>query len=289
MRNLSNGIAVTIVIILLLSFYGCSSSDSDHATSSISENPVDFMSKAVNDARGFELVDIGALRDDVDLNHLSTIFTQMIAVLPIDPSQLELCYISESKHGSLLVLQGNFDHDDIEKLFNKTMHFEDYNNVTLWRTEGSSPFSPYITLMDRSIIYGKGSGVKDFIEIDQGIQKTSLYDNRDFVDVMNRLPNGLVMVCHESYHIAHFEYDGLLAYGLSAKKIDENTLGITAVLKFTTAQVASDVSEQVESDMINNDRVEYSNVELSQDGAFLKVTAKEPIPSSLQPLLVFGA
>ena len=259
--------AVICIVILILALVstgvGCNSAKGGEA--------VDMMKKVPMGSDAFQFVDIDAFRTDADLEDVYIDLESGLAELTdyagINFDELDRVAFDEISN---MLLEGDFD---LEKVRGNLVEFDldsdEYNGIELWG-DGS------IALVSNKLVIFSFSGqdVKDYVNVIKGVD-ASLYDDKDFRDVIERLPHGIIMIFMEGvFPINYGEYDGLKVAGVSAVKMDKHSMVVTGVGKFETRDAASDVMDKIEDDLENDEFADWKNIDIKQDGEFITVTTE---------------
>ena len=106
----------------------------------------------------------------------------------------------------------------------------------------------------------------------------SLFDDEETAEMMERLPVvEMYTVIREGLSLEGKDYEGLECTGMAATQSDKDTVEITSLFKFESAEAATALSSQIEQDIKTNEESKPENVQLSQDGAFIVVTMERDI------------
>jgi hypothetical protein len=257
-------VALVLVLALIGAGVGCGGKGGGEAARMMSMIP--------EDASRFMFVDIKTLQGDEDLEGLyEDMFSdidEMLATLGIDADDI---YRIAGSGETLLLLDGVFDLDEARSaLEDHGFDKSEYKDVELW--EDPSGYAG-VALMRNLIVVGGQDAVEDCIKAIKG-GESSLRDNRDAREVMDRLPGGIVMglgIGEAFSELFEQEYEDLKAGGMSVGKKDKDTLKVTAVLKFEDRDAAENAAGKAESDL---EEEGYQNIHIDRDNEFVKVTAE---------------
>lgn len=227
----------------------------------------DAIDKMPWDTNHFVYVDVKALRSDDDLIDLYDAWKEsagpMLTLHGIDRSD-----VSWAAYGaSLTLLGGKFDLDEIRHELDERNYTEDeYRGVEVWeRLFGNE----LVALMGDLIMIGSEASVEESIRVTKD-DEDSLADQSDVADVLKRLPDGTFTEVNADNWLIDSLLAGFEAVGLSAAKKDDQTLKITAVVKFDDDEYARDAVFKIEDYM----DLQYRHVEVTRDGQFVIGTAE---------------
>ena len=227
------------------------------------------MEKVSKDTTEFIFIDVKALRGDDDLagllQDLEDSLEGLLEVIGTDLDNINGLASAED----VSLFDGGFDFDDIRDELNSQGFDEDeYEGVEVWE----SPYGGWVALVENLIIMGHQDGVKDCVDVVGGTEG-SLGDTRDAEDIMDRLPSGISAGFYigDTIAVVDSEYQYLEASGWSFTKIDEDTLGMTTVLRFDNEDAAEDAIAEVEEDF---EEKEFKHLDFDQDEEFVKLTAE---------------
>lgn len=257
LRGILSILGLVCILALGIASGGCASKTSaDGATN-----------KMPWDTNRFVYVDVNALRSDDDLVDLYDTWKEsagtMLTLHGIDRSD-----VSWAAYGGLLtLLGGDFRLDDIRHELDGRNYTEDeYRGVEVW---GKPYGNELVALMGDLIIIGDEASVEESIRVIKD-NEDSLGDQSDVADVLKRLPNGAFTEVDTDNWLIDSMLAGFEALGLSAEKKDDQTLKITAVVKFDDEEYARDALVRIEDYM----DLQYMHVEVTRDGQFVIGTAE---------------
>jgi len=168
---------------------------------------------------------------------------------------------------TLLVVRGDFELNEIrEELQSLNYDDKDYKLVEVWESPNEQD---WLAVTEDSLIGGAKEMVKESIRVIKG--ETSLYDDQDARDIMDRLPSGLLV--HFQKYMGDATHAGLVASGASFEKQDEDTLKVKLVYKFVEPENATSAMEDISEEVDEY----YDRVHVKQDGRFVIVTAEVEI------------
>jgi hypothetical protein len=235
---------------------------------------IDMLKMMPKGADDFMSIDMEALRTDDDFeeiyNDFVGDFSNLEEYMGIDIS--DISQFTVSGEGEIVILRGDINLDAVRDALEETGFEEQtYKGVEMWVSPGIN-----LALMSDTIIFGGEDNVKDCIGvIEEG--DDSLYDDADFRDVIDRLPDGIMVGVGEGASVMTFdEYDGLKVTGVSIAKHSSDSIELTGIAKFTDADAAEDAIDDLRQDM-EGDEEELRNIDVSQDGKYLEATAEGDI------------
>lgn len=239
---------------------------------------IDMLKMMPKGADDFMSIDLEALRADDDFEELYNDFMSDLSDLEesFGISFGDVSLFGVSGDGEIVILRGDFDFDGVRDALEEIrLEEETYEGVEMWVSPGIS-----VALMDDMIIFGGEDNVKDCIEvIEEG--DDSLYDNADFRDVIDRLPDGVMVAVGEGGSVMDYEaYDGLKVTGVSIAKHSSDSVRFTGIAKFEDGDAAEDAIDDLREDM-ETDEDELRNIDVSRDGEYLEGTAERDIEGLL--------
>jgi len=166
---------------------------------------------------------------------------------------------------SVLVVRGDFDLEQVKSELNQMgRDKKDWKYVDVW--ENTDELN-WVAMPGNSIIGGPIDRVKESIEV---IKKgeSSLYDNQDVQDILNKLPSGILV--HIQRYTGDAPHNGLIASGDSFEKKNADILKVKLVYKFNAPEEAGNALEAISNEV---DEL-YDKVDTKQDGRFIIVTAE---------------
>lgn len=302
MRKTGSLLVALMILALAVSIMACSSSDEDvtqaKATDMVtipmkgSPTPspatkdtnraqmTDFMKIIPEDAEAFSFIDVAALRADGDLKDLYADISdatdwlagRLNLVGEVSPSQIRSLAIDDE---GTIIASVNIDHEKLKAALEEySLEKEDYQGAEIWGFETSDDEASAAFWEDLLTIGWKGD-VKDCLDVAGGNQP-SLYDDETIRDLITRLPGGFMITWENEWFYDDW-YDGLLFSGTSMAKGSNNTIAITALLRFESAQDAMDAMEEIEEDLADAEDDNFQKITVTQDQEFLKVTTTEDI------------
>jgi hypothetical protein len=171
---------------------------------------------------------------------------------------------------------GDFTLDSIrEKLEKSGMYREEYRGVEIW-TGGDSTEAGYqgdfvhALINNKLVVIGYEGGVEICIEvINEGAP--SVYENADFRDIVERLPEGLTMSCSLHWNM---EVEDIIIGGFSLEMNDDGTQDFTFVGKFQNSKAAGNGIDIILNDLADDFRFELASATTTQDGEYITIKAE---------------
>jgi hypothetical protein len=272
---------IIVIVVLILIFtitlisvgVGCNSVGEGGA--------IDMMKRIPYDSEIFQFLDMDTIRTDNDLEDLYIGFEDSTLAftdnMGIDSDEVER--VAFGKFNTIQI-EGYFNLENLREDFTvRGLSSDEYNGVEIWG-DGA------IAFVSNELIIANffGGDVKDYINVIEDID-TSLYENKDFKDIIERLPYGIFIMCEKgAFPINGYEYDGLKVAGSSLRKKDKHIMAITGVGKFETADAASDSINRIKDDLENDENAEWNNIDIRQDDGFIIVTTEWDIEGMFGPV-----
>ena len=178
--------------------------------------------------------------------------------------------------GGVLVFEGDFNFDEVRSQLEESDYSQgEYNGVEVWSGTGSGE-GIAVALLSGRIITADGDGVEECIDVIKN-GEPSVYDSDDAKDVMDRLPNGMMVgYGHDATLSGASDYEGLLSSGVAlTEQVGSSVKGHT-VMKFEDAEAAEDAEQTIKDDLEASDS-NFQNVEVTRDGEFVKVMLEQEI------------
>lgn len=278
-KHLISVIGVIVLVSLTAATVGCAADEE--------RKVVDMMRKTPGNATFFSFQDVKAMRNDHNLevlyrdyrnNSESTFGDYGVDLNDVNHTVSSISFDVEDA-GALLILDGDFDLGEVRDRLNSLGFDKDeYRGVEVWKRDRGVEVGErngavevwkggeLVALRDNLVIAGDKHIVRYCIEVIKG-EKDSLWDNEDARDVVNRLPDGIMLA-----YFAPFGdglYSGVGASGGSMEKKDEETLKSTQVFMFEDENAARSFAEE-RRDVIGARTVE-------KDGRFVILTSETAI------------
>ncbi|NQT72192.1 MAG: hypothetical protein HQ553_05400 [Chloroflexi bacterium] len=279
---------VTLIYLILVSLItvGCSSSDGEETkspeeTETVAvitpektgqenrDTSIEMMKRVPATLREFEFMDIAAIRMDDDLESLynNWHYEYGWVIKPLGMDVREVTGFGTA--GYSLLIEGSYNPITVRaKLKNRNLESGGFEGVETWISEDS-----WIALMDSLIISANATDGRELKNVIKG-EAPSLYDNKDFKDVIDRLPEGIILWFKEGWFRDNYQYDGLKVTGMSAVKRDKHSMAFTWICKFENTDAAQYAMDEIELDMVNDGEKMWLDINMAQYKQFLKVTAE---------------
>jgi len=208
--------------------------------------------------------DLQTMRDDRDLRDIYKDMkksgTSEIDELEIDFDDVN--YIATTL-GGIEIIEGKFDLKDLrDELDDLDFDKDEYKGVEFWIGE----YDEVVAISGNKLILGDDKQVKSCIKVIKG-DRTSMYDDEDVRDVINKLPSGIFTMVS-----TYPPYENALVMGYAMIKEDEDTMKIKGVVKFDDDEDAEDAKSDLKREMKEEDIT--FDVDVTQSGKFLEFSAK---------------
>lgn len=200
-------------------------------------------------------IDLENLRKDDDLAYLwedkwkdEVVWLFKKASIPevsISTNKLDyLAYIKDNPLCSFYLIGGNFDLKKIRSyLEDEDWQQDTYRGMEVWYRERGNINE--IALFEDEIIIGKKGDVKGIIQVMKG-EVESLYDNKDAMDVVNKLPKGFYYAMVTAVIMDSEAYANATMMVYSREKISKEEIEIQTIFKFKDERAAEDSAKQLE-------------------------------------------
>lgn len=231
---------------------------------------VDLMRETPHDTDYFVYADTKAMADDSDLHGLLDIWKAQNETrlegfgISTDTVTRFLEFPAYDIDEGVLVLRGDYERERVRaQLRNRNYNAKDWKHVEVWE---SADGANWLAVTEDSLIAGNRDRVRECINVIEG--ESSLYDDQDAREVVDRLPRGIMMSFVKYTDTG--PYEGLLAYGDSYEKKDRERLKVRLVYKFGEPEDATRARETIRDDVDEG----FDNVDAKQDGRFIIVTGE---------------
>lgn len=255
-------VSLGVVLAMALASVGCASGNAF----------TDVLAKVPEDATSLKYLDVKALRSDEDLSGLYDDWKDDVEprfdAHGIDQADVTSFATGVSPNKRFTIVAGQFELDGVREEL-EDRHYEDdvYKGVEVWTRQlmWGPELDRVVALMDDLIIFGNEAGVEGCLKVIKA-DDASWLSRSDIKDVSGRLPAGLYVDMSETVPLLQ----GMNVYGRSATKMDGDTFKISGAAKFDDASDAEAAEDKLEEWM----ELEFKSVDVNQDGAFLKASAK---------------
>ena len=263
-KRIIGGLIAIIVVALVVVFSGCIEKTPESITPGTpseiptkSEGRIIDVMKQVPNGSSLIYIDLKNLRKDTDLANIYDVWKNRVGeefrevgIPEVGISTNKLNYLAMS--GWDHIIGGNFDLKKIRGyLEDEGWQQDTYRGMEVWYIEGGR-INGIALFEDEIIISGKKSGVKGIIEVMKE-EEESLYDNKDVVDVVNKLPKGFYVTINSVegslggglQYTSKYEAGckNVTMYGSSREKISEEEIKWQEVVKFKDERAAEDFIE----------------------------------------------
>jgi len=279
------GLIAIVVIVSVVVFSGCIGERAPESTSpkifpeistKLGGTTIDIMKQVPNGSYTLCYINLKNVRYDDDLAEYYSYENDILVKVLADTGIPEVS-ISVDKmalgFGNAVLILGDFDLKKIRGyLEDEGWQQDTYREVEVWYRESGNVNE--IALFKDEIIMGGKGGVKSIIKVINGEEK-SLYDNKDVVDVVNKLPDGFRITTKGQLgdvKISPFNgiYYGAAArsFGSSEKKISREELKVHAIYKFDDERTAEDVAKKMEQ-LIQQYKGSETDVEITTQDEYM--------------------
>ena len=237
------------------------------------------MKQIPSDYEGYWYINVAQIRNDFDLRPL---YDQLRASFgDVSGSGISVSDINAIAGGATDssvvcgIFSGNFDFNKIRKsLQDAGAEKTEYMNVETWTVQAKGQTQLY-ALTPGTIFMGTYYAGREYIDVITGKAK-SLYENKDFRDVVDRSPAMSVYAARAGEGFPSDIAD-CVAVARSFEKIDTKTIRMTFVGKFTDTTTASNSLSDFKSWALTNTNYNLEQVQSVQKGEFIEVAATFPI------------
>jgi hypothetical protein len=271
MRNAARILTTVLVLVLIVSVVGCSSG-ANEASSGV-EGPssedtlvVRMMKMLPSDAGVLNYIDIASLREEYNISAsaVKSYFDNVYEddILGEDINKVNA--IATVNDMDIFLYSGDFDFNrvtaNLEQISSSSYT---YKGADIWMSEQYRETLSTV-IMNDVVMTGPDYIIKRCIDITSNAE-LSLYDNRDFKDVFERLPMGVSFSIAASTY--SYEPEGVL---VSADFIiaEEGMETETMVLKFTDSDMAQQYVTSLEERLVLSPLEEGVSADITRDGVF---------------------
>lgn len=267
-NSLLSGLALVMLLLLLVALPGCGGDGDSNGNGGGWAEAI--MNRVPRDAAKFmfTFTDFAAMRADDELSRFYDDYKKDIGseceALGISPDSVD----SASKGYSgwiFLVLDGEFDLDEVRQaLKDKGYQGGEYKEVQTWGNKSADVGAIALVSADCIVIGDDVDNLQKTIDVIKG-DEDSLSDDEDMLDLMGRLPPGMVVSVSTYYKT----YPGCETTGYSLNKVDSDTVLVTMILLFEDEDSADDAMQAVEG--------EHEDGEVTRDGKYITVNFESDI------------
>jgi hypothetical protein len=177
----------------------------------------------------------------------------------------------------VFIISGDFNLDNVRENLEKSgLYQEEYREVEIWKERDNSGETCYegplihALINNRLILISTERGIDGCLDVmEQG--DASLYGNNDFKEIIERLPEGLVVSC--SVHWKP-EVEGIIVGGFSLVMNDDGTQDFTWVGKFENTVAADNAIDIIMNDLADDFNFDMAIAQVARDGIYLTITAE---------------
>ena len=270
-RLLLRALGLLVLVSLILAMVGCSSGGGGGGD----KDAIALMKKLPQGTDSFMFADFKALRTDDDLEDMYEGISDDMGGMTSDMEGMsidDLDFLAMAGE-MVFIVQGDFDLEAVrESLEDAGYEKDDYQDVEVWKTFGMA------TAMtdDDCIISASDTDVEDCIDAIKGKAK-SLYEESGVKDDMGKLPGDSLVVAWSGGGDSFFAsgtYTGMEATAVSISKKNADDLTFTGAMRFKDSASAKDAMDDIETDLEENSEAKISNLKVTQDGEYVKVTGE---------------
>lgn len=267
-NSLISGLALVMLLLLVVTLPGCGGDgDGDGNGGGWAEAMMNRVPRGAAKFM-FTFTDFAAMRADVELREFYDDYKKEIEpeceALGISPDNVD----SASKGYSgwiFLVLDGEFDLDGVRQgLEDKGYQDGEYKEVQTWGNSSADIGAIALVSANCIVIGDDVDNLQKSIDVVKG-DEDSLSDDEDMLDLMGRLPPGIVVSVSTYYKT----YPGCETTGYSLNKKDSDTVLVTMILLFEDEDSADDAMKDIEG--------EHDNGEVTKDGRYITVNSESDL------------
>jgi len=265
------GILVLACSVLVTAMVGLRCDDYEATDTTKPDEALEMMRSLPGGGEIFAYYGLGEIREDEDLADLYGDIEdqfQFFGSFGIDLEDVE----GMGQGDDTVLLAGSLDLEGIADALMAAGFTEgEVGGVEVW----SQPMYGYaVALMDGRVVVGTEDGVEACVGVIEG-EESSIYDDVDRREVVERLSEGLAVMCVEGGFDDDQEWDGLLISAMSVKKKSATVADITAVWMFEDADAAKDGLEDIE-DFVDEEE-DVTLIDLTCDGEFVLGRAEQAL------------
>ena len=265
----ARALAMAVLLLLAAVLAGCGNGDGNARAAALAR-------RMPSGGAKFIMFDLEILRTDSDLEDLYQGFTEgldeMCETVGLSADDVDAVAIGDQG----AVFDGRFDLDDVrDTLADEGFQEDEYQGIQTWEKDGTA----VALVSSRWVIMGPVDDFDDAIDVING-EAESLWDDADMKDIVVRLPAGLMTVyglgggvtVQEEYRERYRDLDSL---GASMGKRDKDALWIFYAFRFEDEDAADEAIEGFEEfarQSLEEDGVDYTHLEASQDGRFIEMS-----------------
>jgi hypothetical protein len=198
------------------------------------------------------VADWGTMNANNNLQELWTTYsekmniTSMEEYLGVTSKDTQLMVLAEGGSVYYIVLKGKFDKEKIRTSLEgqQFQRQDDYLRVEVWNGNASIGFIHDMMILTVSI-----DSLKTMIRLHEGEEKTSIYNDKDFTNIINKLPAGIfTLLSTGGGHNA-------TSMGVSFASLSADTLSFSQYYQFADAESAAAGKANIDNDIATNANV----------------------------------
>jgi hypothetical protein len=274
---------VALILLSLLAAAGCTR-DGDVSQSGM-------MAQLPEGGYGYIFADAGAMLDNETMQDLYDSYGDLLEQVE-EKLGVSLDQVTEAAtNGEVILIKGNFVLEDITDRLEEAGYQEDqYNDVEIWESSGQGNTTAVAFIDNTLVVVGSEGEVEDCIDTIKG-EAASLAENEDLRDMLDRLPDGVVVGCAEvpaeiRIALSYYGYSYLGNIDVAGASVgfkDSENLLLTVMLKFDSRADADEARDAIKGDIEDaietylEDYLEVGDlgeINVSQDGEYLTITAQ---------------
>lgn len=190
------------------------------------------------------VADWSKLSADTNLQELWAAYSQnmntasMGEYLGVDSENIEMMALASGGSAYYIVIKGKLDMEKIRTVMEsqKLERQDDYLRVEVWTGDASIAF-----IRDMMIVAMSVDSLKTMIRLHEGEEKTSLYNDKDFNSIVNKLPAGIFTLL--STGGAHNATSSGMSFGVASA----DTLTFSQYYMFEDATAAAAGKKDIET------------------------------------------
>jgi hypothetical protein len=224
----------------------------------------------------FYYLDVATMRSDSDLKtyYETSGVTQELEVTGLDISTVRSVAMSGmvSSQVYVEVVSGDFNLSQFrDKMGGLGFTSSTYNGIEVWKLESEQVTVALVS--DRIVIISTDeASVQSSIDVVKS-GASSLLDNKDYRDVVSRMPAGILVTCSNTFSPFGIQDVNPAVTGYSAAKKDKDTLVMTGILKFGDNNAAQAAVPKIKAGM----EQALTDASVIQDGKSVKFTGDVPM------------
>ena len=233
---------------------------------------IEVMKKMPTGAVLFDYIDVEAMRDDGDLDSLYDRYESRNSPHLFHDYGIVFDTVDLLARGGPQLIGGRLDFDALrDALSDVGFERNDNEGVETW----TSAQRGAVAVMNDYFMESNETIIRNCVGVVES-GDASMYDNSDFREVIDRLPDGLVVSCVKGAWEEDEYCDGLESSGFSLAKKDSDTLAVTVVFRFDSSASASDAVAEIRQQLESDEDSDLSNIQVTSNGKFVSAVAEGP-------------